>query len=366
MDRPLVSVIVPVYNVEKYIEKCVSSITGQTYQNIEVILVNDGSKDCSLELCLALAEKDPRICVIDQENGGAPVARNTGMKQAKGAYFLFVDSDDTISVKLIERAVDEIQKNKTDSVYWGHYAVTNGKVTSKLDENYPYFHPGVNSVEEIEKTWIKAFIGLSLDEVYHRFSGDGVKPVSTLPCIWRFLYNASVIRENNIFFNPALKSGEDMVFNLYYLAHCKSIYVIHELLYNYENNANSLFRTLYRTPCVIENKFAMFKAKVEFSEQVSQRIPEVFEMWQGSALLLAVQIVILCSRWAGKGNYRKMMQLERSEYVQSAFSNLQIEKLPTKYRIILWLCKSVAGVTFLYIGGALLQKLGFDVYPYNA
>lgn len=98
----LISVIVPVYNVEKYLEHCIESILKQTYQNFELILVNDGSKDRSLEICKLYEEKDCRVRVFDRKNGGVSAARNTGLDQCNGTYIIFVDSDDYISQNCLE------------------------------------------------------------------------------------------------------------------------------------------------------------------------------------------------------------------------------------------------------------------------
>lgn len=102
MSGPLISVIVPVYNIEQYLERCVDSICGQTYENLEIILVDDGSTDSSGTLCDAFAKKDVRIRVFHKENGGSSSARNLGIAQAKGEYLGFVDSDDYISANMYE------------------------------------------------------------------------------------------------------------------------------------------------------------------------------------------------------------------------------------------------------------------------
>lgn len=102
MSNPLISVIVPVYNIEEYLERCVESVRNQTYENLEILLVNDGSTDGSGALCEELAKKDGRICVFHKKNGGSSSARNLGISQAKGEYLGFVDSDDYISKDMYE------------------------------------------------------------------------------------------------------------------------------------------------------------------------------------------------------------------------------------------------------------------------
>ena len=117
----LVSVVVPVYKVEPYLEKCVDSIRNQTYSDLEIILVDDGSPDRCGEMCEAYAEEDPRIRVIHQENGGQGAARNKGVEQARGKYLVFVDSDDWISADMIEKAVDAAERLQCDIVMFDYY-----------------------------------------------------------------------------------------------------------------------------------------------------------------------------------------------------------------------------------------------------
>ncbi|MGL4973269.1 MAG: glycosyltransferase family 2 protein, partial [Culicoidibacterales bacterium] len=120
MNQPLVSVIVPVYNVAQYLPKCLDSIVNQTYKNLEIILVNDGSTDDSLEIIYDYAKKDPRIIVIDQENQGQSVARNKALVKAKGRYTIFLDSDDYIEEIAIFILVKQIQKLNAEMIIFGH------------------------------------------------------------------------------------------------------------------------------------------------------------------------------------------------------------------------------------------------------
>lgn len=109
----LVSVIIPVYNVEKYLEKCIISVQKQTFKNLEIILVNDGSTDQSKSICEKFESEDPRIVLIDQQNGGLSCARNSGITIAKGEYLTFVDSDDTVDENFIENLINLVTHYKT-------------------------------------------------------------------------------------------------------------------------------------------------------------------------------------------------------------------------------------------------------------
>lgn len=119
----LVSIIVPIYNVEKYLDKCIKSIINQTYSNIEIILVDDGSPDRCGQICDAYAKKDPRIQVLHKKNGGLSDARNEGVKLATGKYLAFVDSDDYIARDLVEKTLSKAEENQCDMVLYDYYYI---------------------------------------------------------------------------------------------------------------------------------------------------------------------------------------------------------------------------------------------------
>lgn len=119
----LISVVVPIYNVENYIKKCVDSILSQTYKNLEIILVDDGSPDNCPQICDEYAQKDSRIKVIHKENGGVSSARNIGMENARGKWIAFIDADDWIEEKYFEKMLDRVKTNDADIVLCGYNRV---------------------------------------------------------------------------------------------------------------------------------------------------------------------------------------------------------------------------------------------------
>ena len=122
-----VSIIIPVYNTKKYLEQCVFSIVEQTYQNIEILLVDDGSTDGTSDLCDEIAKKDSRVRVIHKTNGGAATARNLGIDEATGEYVMFVDSDDWLDTDAVENLVEHADKNNTDVIRFSYVREFEGK-----------------------------------------------------------------------------------------------------------------------------------------------------------------------------------------------------------------------------------------------
>lgn len=126
--KPLISVIIPVYGVEKYIAQCLESVIKQTYKNLEILVINDGTKDNSALIAKLYSEKDARIKVYDFPNGGLSVARNRGLEIAKGDYIAYLDSDDWIDSKMYETLLNTIIENGADMVKCGFYISENDKL----------------------------------------------------------------------------------------------------------------------------------------------------------------------------------------------------------------------------------------------
>lgn len=214
----LISIIVPVYNAEKTIKKCIDSILAQTYKAFELILINDGSKDNSLNILKEYEALDERVIVISQENSGVSVTRNKGINEAKGEYIVFVDSDDYIEESSLEILANETESNdKLDMVISGFCIIkdNNDKFINTISEN-------------------KTFDNLDflLNERLFKF-------ISTP---WGKIYKTKIIKDNNIRFNEAISLGEDTIFVLEYLKYIQELKFIKESLFFINETEGSLSR----------------------------------------------------------------------------------------------------------------------------
>lgn len=219
-----ISVIVPVYNVEKYLKRCVDSILNQSYKDFELILVDDGSKDSSGKICDEYGQTDSRVKVIHKENGGVSAARNTGLKFATGEYVMFVDSDDYID----EDTLLEMTK------YAGSDIVTSGLRFVDINENLLF----ENNNDTIEKININEFINNNYVDFYKKYILSGP---------YNKLYKRQIIIQENIFFNENLSICEDGLFVINYLSVAKTISNVSKCFYNYvqysENNLMSKYNS---------------------------------------------------------------------------------------------------------------------------
>ena len=222
-----ISVIVSVYNAEKTLVRCIETLLGQTYGNIELLLVDDGSKDGSLAICREYAEKDNRITVIHKENGGVSSARNAGIEMAKGVYILFVDSDDYVEPDYVSAMVTAAK----ESLGYGHiwccfqtvtgYQYENAVPNMKSDAHYLTFDRA--QIMQLHQIWL-----------------------DTAP--WNKLYRRSILLKHNIRFPADLSLGEDWLFNLVYLDAVSStrILVVTRPLYNYVRIGKESLNEKYR------------------------------------------------------------------------------------------------------------------------
>lgn len=220
-----VSVLVPVYNVEKYLEKCLDSIINQSLKEIEILLIDDGSTDKSGKICDDYAKKDNRIVVIHQENQGVSAARNRGIELAKGEYISFVDSDDLVDEKMLVVLYDKGEKYNLDLVMCDLTKDRFGKIIKKEFE--------LKRNEIIEKNNIIDFI-------------KSYKNLFTVNHIYAKIYKRSFLTENNIYFPVGLNLQEDTVFVLETMIKANNLYCIKESYYNHIKRENSLTTKKYR------------------------------------------------------------------------------------------------------------------------
>lgn len=224
----MVSIIIPIYNSEESIIRCVSSLMNQTYNDIEVILVNDGSVDKSEDICLSLCDKDSRIKYYLKENGGAASARNYGLSKSVGNFIMFVDSDDYIMPNMVETM---IQCQSKDNVDW---VISGMKVISKYKKSIISFGDALNLN-------IVAF-----GEIIAKYYS---KAIIHSPC--NKLYKRSLIKE---YMNTDFRWGEDYVFNVMYMKNIQTVSVISNPLYVYDCVGDSVTRSGMRESSLLKKQ----------------------------------------------------------------------------------------------------------------
>ncbi len=257
----IVSVIIPVYGVEKYLRQCLDTVIHQTYKELDIILVDDGSPDACPSICDEYKEKDQRITVIHKLNAGLGLARNSGLEIAKGEYIVFIDSDDWLELNYIERLVDTAKENESDMVVCGFFKCENGG--NKKCDSFSYVETEISYDEsQIVEEVLMPVLGAkpeAKNDIDHSMS------------VWTNLYSRKIIVDNKIaFVNEREFLSEDLFFNIHYIMSCNKITVIPDVLYNYRFNNQSLtnaYRTdryqllckLFSYECKILKQYGLFE-----------------------------------------------------------------------------------------------------------
>ena len=230
-----ISVVIPVYNVEPYLCRCVDSVLNQTCQSLEIILVDDGSPDNCPEICDRYAEQDSRIKVIHKENGGLASARNAGIRKADGKYLFFVDSDDWLDPDGLKKLMNLAERYNVDFVRY-----------RSMREGWPGLPQQAPTMLEPEREMRGGYYSKEniIKEIYPRLI---VTPSLTLGPIvgaWGSLYRTNLLKDNDIFFHEDIKYSEDMLFSAEIVTKSSSFYYLDTAgIYHYFYNPSSISKS---------------------------------------------------------------------------------------------------------------------------
>lgn len=298
--KDLISVIVPVYNVEKYLERCINSILQQTYQNIEIILIDDGSIDKSAEICDYYNKKDKRISVIHKKNTGVSSTRNQGLNIAKGKYLICIDSDDWLEKNMIETLYKNINKYDADLSVCNFY----------INENKKQY------TNDLEK---QRLIIEDLEQMYE-FLFDKSKFGGYL---WNKLIKKSIIDENNIRFDEKIKVEEDVMFLIKVLKTCKKIvYDSNQILYHYSQRSNSAVRFNYTMKDI--TKLYTLEEKLKLKEQYD--LHSLKELEYEYVFLLKQATWIIKRENVKNEKLEKKIRIQISKYYKTAIKGVNFTK----------------------------------------
>lgn len=303
--KELVSIIVPIYNCEKNIEKLIKTIVNQTYKNIEIILINDGSNDKSIKKCLKFKEIDDRIIIIDKPNEGVSKTRNYGIKIATGEYIMFVDADDLLPIDAVEKLYLE-----SNSYSWivGNYKIINqnkvGKMKSFASNNIDFFRYKI------------------LNKYYDNKQEDS----GNLRTVWGKLYKRNIIIENNVWFDEKIKLFEDGIFNLNYLDFCENVKLIDNIVYFYKIEEQSAIHKYYK------DFYTQDKLRIEFLENKFKNNDKYKEVI--SLIVFEFFLDYLKNIYKSENKVRLKNLMKKQLIYFNYFNNIKIKYLSSRQRIV--------------------------------
>ena len=324
MIEGLVSIVLPIYNVEKYLDRCMRSVLNQTYTNIEIIMVDDGSTDSSGQLCEEWKHRDDRIKVVHKENAGLGLARNTGIENATGEYICFYDSDDYIELDTVENLYNAAKATNAQIVTYGYKVVdSNGNITSE-------------TVPSLEQTTFhgREVIDLFLPELVSFNPHTGVSSGLWMSA-WASMYSLELIRKTNWeFVSERIMISEDVYSLLILYKNVDRVTVVKKPFYYYcENDTSSLTRT-FRADRYLKQKTFLKGCleicdKLDYSAEIRTRL---FYQFMGNTLGAMKRIAILGAPIGTR--IRQISDIVNDDIMQEVVANLNLEKESRSRKIL--------------------------------
>lgn len=313
---PKFSIIVPIYNIEKYIEKCIDSVLAQSFSDFELILVDDGSTDRCPQICDEYAKKDARVKVIHKKNGGPSEARNAGLEIATGEYCWFVDGDDCISKEALE-SLSFFSDEKAD-------IIKIGLVSYKENEK-----AGFEKVE-IEK---KAVKGLTHKEICKMMNKACTE--RQLPFAWRYVFRTDFLREQKIVFNNKLSYGEDSIFNIQALLLAEKVFFVDICIYGYCDRTDSLSKIQEKrfNNNTIRSIELYDKIRDESYEKYCRYPDDAYYADAGEFIIRNTYVYAILNRLycsTSRNNFFMFRKVSCSEMIRKAFRRFDLNKLKSK------------------------------------
>lgn len=331
MQQPQISIIVPIYNVEKYLDRCIQSLLNQTLTNIEIILVDDESPDNCPAMCDDYAKKDSRIKVIHKKNGGLGYARNSGMEIASGQFVTFIDSDDYVDNNTFQKLFETAQGDNLDTCYYGFtYVLTNGTAYKKPEVEKATFFNGRKDVD----SFLLDMIGPEPSYPHDvKFSVSACKAI----------YSLELIRKNNLkFISEKEIASEDLLFHITYLHIAEHVGVLPDCFYHYCQNSESISHTYSD-----EKKRRIFKSMITAKSMLAERFPvnQYFIHYQ-RCLFLSLRGLIgheVISRESKLTKTKQnIQQIFESKVYDDLFINYPYNQMNFKHKCLYYLLKKKA------------------------
>lgn len=324
----MVSVIIPVYNVEKFLNRCVDSILSQTYKNIEIILVDDGALDSSPQICDEYAHKDTRVNVVHKQNGGLASARNAGLKVAKGDYILFVDSDDWIKGNTVEELLNIAIENQVDFV---RFIPVSAGYPDRPDGTPINF--GTEDFME-EGVYNK---GKMIKDIYPRLFVTPQLTMGPIVAAWRSLYNRKFLVDNNLYFDEEVKYSEDAIFSAKVVYNSNKFYYIKGgYYYNYFYNTSSITKSFKKDrwdickilSSTLKKEFEN-KKDYDFSKQL--HLEDIYNVLNALGQNTHIE--------SFKERYTYIKNIFNDDFTKQSMKYINLTDINIKLKIILYLIK---------------------------
>lgn len=334
LNKKVITVIIPVYNVEKYLAQCLDSVINQTYPYLQIIVINDGSPDNCHLIIEEFKNKDSRIVVINQANGGLSSARNAGLRNATGEYIMFVDSDDWIDENMCEIMIHQACIHDADVVVASYIREYKDKSLPRLDYNKSVFYSGSEF-----RVFYKRLLGLTEKQLKYPDRIDSL----SIAC--SKLYNASILR-NQLFENTSEIGTEDLLFNLMVLRNAKSGLIIPNMPYHYRRDNQGSLTSTYK-PLLFEQWSRLF-------DRIYNIVNDDNELLIAYNNRVCLSIIGLgLNECVSKENYyeklKRLSDILNSSRFKVAYNQLSLKYFPFHWKIFFFAAKNNISWLLLFL-----------------
>lgn len=326
----LISIIVPVYNTENYLEKCLYSLVNQTYKNIEIIIIDDGSPDNSMNIIQKFVLADNRVKVISQKNQGLSGARNTGMNNTNGDYIMFIDSDDWIEIDTCEKAINASEKYNADVVFWSYIK----EFSDSQKDNYLFDKTEIIWSEKNINQLSRRMVGLVGDELANPQSIDN------LVTAWGKLYKKSVIGDVR-FTDTKIIGTEDALFNIEVFLGINSAVYIPDLLSHYRKDNESSLTHNYKKKLV--SRWREMYSRIKFLLDRNDMSREYYDALKNRICFGLIGLGINLAedkKMSFKEKKKEIYNILSMKHYQIALKNLDFSYLPIQWKVFFKLAKN--------------------------
>lgn len=329
--RLKISIVIPCYNVEEYISQCLDSVVNQTYENIEIICINDGSTDNTLTILKNFVQRDHRMILLDQTNKGLSLARNVGLEKCTGDFVMFLDSDDYLSLQTLSEVSAYL--NKRELICFSYNRVYNDDINPRK----------LNLHGEYNADYIqRRMVGLCNEEL------SDPSQMDSLVTVCMKLYVADIIKKNNILFtDTSLIGTEDLLFNLQYLEFAKNVEVIDLPFYFYRKTNASSLTSIYK-----ENLFEKWKVLYSIIDEIIKCKNIEFKLALENRICLSIIGLGLNETFSGKSNTAKKQQLLKilsDPLYEQAYSTLSLKNFPLHWKLFFYFAKNKMTIPLLWM-----------------
>lgn len=355
-----ISIILPCYNVAQYIDRCLESIKGQSFHDYEIICINDGSTDNTLDVLTKWEKKFNNINIVSFQNQGLSQARNEGLKLAQGEYVYFFDPDDYINPGTLEATYRKAKEEEYDAVHFGFQTIYEDQGGIHYDKSEkPYVY---QSNDEIIHEYLPKFLGITQQNIDEWIDMTTMWNSKQFSGVWRFLYKRSILVENNIIFPKGIKLIEDKIFNARFFCYAKTIATMEEVFYNYIIKEKGLLTSS------INNLKGLIDDKVIGIEQrallrnlyLKEHNLDIFSFYIGTIVFSALELIMRMSVFPFNTARKELMRYICLPDVKNGIEEVRISNLPLKLKLPIILLKMKLHYLLLW-GMRLLHKIGIKV-----